>query len=162
MPNLQHTPFFNHIYPKNRSSGNHLLYPEETDSSSPLPHFAGTLNYFYTDDTQQLTDVEKLGVSGSFPVTPNQKLNNILATYEDLQRKLVLAMELRQTTQALLEQTLVDAISRTRFFTNVQTPFFPEEALFPDKKKLTFTITICAILIFSILSALTLSMFDRM
>lgn len=91
-----------------------------------------------------------------------QNLNSILAQFQDFEGELAFAMGLRQTTQALLEQTRVDTISRTRFFTKVQSPFFPEEALFPDKEKLTFTIAICSILIFSIISALTRSMFDRM
>jgi len=91
-----------------------------------------------------------------------KKLNKLLTTFQGLEQRLEFSMQLQQTTQALLEQTRVDAISTTRFFTKVQTPFHPEEPLFPDRKKLTLTILMCAILIFSIISALTRSMFDRM
>jgi capsule polysaccharide export protein KpsE/RkpR len=91
-----------------------------------------------------------------------QKLSAILTEFTDLNRELEFALSLKQTTEALLEQTRVDAISHTRFFTTVQSPYYPEEAVHPAKEKLTITTLICSILIFSILSALTRSMFDRM
>lgn len=108
-----------------------------------------------------LTDQIKLqreAISGK----EGEKLNNQLAEFTDLKMHLEFALEMKRTTEALMEKTRVSSLAHTRYFTTIQSPFLPDGAKHPKKLKLSITIALCSLLTYSIISGLYKSMTDRM
>lgn len=105
----------------------------------------------------ELIDIEAAKLSG-----PEQnRLNQVLSQFKQLELKLEFALKLRTGTESLLEKSRVETLARSRFFSVVQRPFLPEDIAIPQRPYTTATIIVLGILLFLILRALILSMIER-
>lgn len=105
----------------------------------------------------ELIDIESAKLSG-----PEQdRLNQILVQFKQLELRLEFALKLRTGIESLLEKSRVETLARSRFFSVVQRPFLPEEVGTPQRPYTTATIIVLGILLFLILRALILSMIER-
>lgn len=89
------------------------------------------------------------------------KLNQILMEFEELELKLEFLTRLRTGAEMLLENNRVKAAANTRFFSIIQTPLMPEDAILPERGYVSITIVVLGLLLFLVLRALTYSVFDR-
>lgn len=90
-----------------------------------------------------------------------EKLNKLLAVYKSLQLKLTFANKLREGAEILLEQTRAEAITKSRFFSVIQNPYLAEDYTNPRRMYLSATFVACIMLVFYILRAFWMSIFDR-
>lgn len=105
---------------------------------------------------QELIDVETAKLSG-----PEQnRMNQVLLQFKELQLKLEFATRLRTGAEAMLERNRVEAASSTRFFSVIQKPFLPEDSSQPRRPYATATIAVLGILLFLTFRALTHSVFE--
>ncbi|GAA5124113.1 hypothetical protein JIN84_12245 [Luteolibacter yonseiensis] len=105
----------------------------------------------------ELIDVEMAKLSG-----PEQnRLNQILSQYKQLELRLEFAIRLRTGTETLLEKNRVEAIAQSRFFSVIQTPFLPEDVNLPKRPYTTATILVVGFLFFLVLKALVHSVLER-
>jgi len=91
----------------------------------------------------------------------HKKLSQILAEYKELELKWSFAVKLKEGAQTLVEKTRAEAISNSRFFTVIQSPYFAEEQTNPRRWYLSFTIIVLIMISFYILRALVSSICDR-
>ncbi|RYG98026.1 MAG: hypothetical protein EON58_08330 [Alphaproteobacteria bacterium] len=106
---------------------------------------------------QEQIDLETAKLSG-----PEQnRMNQVLLEFKELQLKLDFAIRLRTAAEAMLEKNRVEAASSSRFFSVIQNPFKPEDAAQPRRPYATATILILGLLVFLIFRALTHSVFEN-
>ncbi len=103
------------------------------------------------------TAIESVKISG-----PEQdRLNQILARYKELELQLDFAIRLRTGAETLLQKHRVDAAARSHFMSVIQRPYLPEEVAYPRRIYATFTFLILGLLLFLILRVLTRSVYER-
>ncbi len=106
---------------------------------------------------QELMEIEMAKLTG-----PEQdKLNQILVEFRNLQQKLALATQLRTSAEVLLEKKRIEAIASSRFFSVVQTPYLPEDQSFPRRGYATSAILVLGLLGYQVLRGIIRSIFDR-
>ena len=89
------------------------------------------------------------------------RLNQVLARFKELELKLQFANQMRVSAIAIVEKTRVDAAAQSRFLSVIQSPFLPEEALYPQRPYATVTIAILGVLLFMTLRVMVLSVYER-
>lgn len=77
----------------------------------------------------------------------NKKMLNL----KDKEYEVGRAQEIFDNTLVMYNQTRIDSIAKSRFFSRVQEPYLPEEPLQPRRIYLSFTVAILGLLLFSIL-----------
>lgn len=101
--------------------------------------------------------VESTKISG-----PEQdRLNQVLARFKELQLKLDFAIRMRNGAETLLEKNRVDAVARSRFLSVIQRPYLPEDVGYPRREYATATIIGLGILLFLTLRVLAHSIRER-
>lgn len=105
----------------------------------------------------ELIAVESAKLSGP----ENDRLNQILVQFKQLELKLEFAVRLRTGALMMLEKNRVEAVARSRFFTVIQKPYLPEDIATPRRWYATTSILCLGVMVFLILRALTLSVFER-
>lgn len=101
--------------------------------------------------------VETTKISG-----PEQnRLNQVLARFKELQLKLEFAKRMRTGAETLLEKHRVDAAARSRFLSVIQHPYLPEDVSQPRREYATATIGVLGILLFLTLRVLVHSVYER-
>lgn len=90
-----------------------------------------------------------------------QKLNQLLAQYKEIQLNLGFAIELRKGAEFILEKTRVETISTSRFFSIIQKPYLSEESTYPRRWYLSVTSILVILLSFYILKSIIASIYDR-
>lgn len=105
----------------------------------------------------ELIAIESTKLSGP----EKDRLNQILATYKELELKLEFANKMRAGAITLLEKHRMDAIARSRFISVIQNPFLPEDPGYPRRPYATVTILVLGILMFMILRVLVHSVLER-
>ena len=101
--------------------------------------------------------VESVKISG-----PEQdRLNQVLSRFKELQIKLEFAIKMRTGTETILEKHRVDAAANSRFLSIIQQPFLPEDVGYPKRYYATGTILGLGILLFLILRVFTQSVYER-
>ena len=104
-----------------------------------------------------LIDTEMAKLSGP----ERDRMNQVLMEFQELNLRLDFATRMRTSAEMLLEKNRVNAYANTRFFSVIQSPHKPEEAVLPSRLYISATIVVLAILLFLILRALTYSTFER-
>ncbi len=89
------------------------------------------------------------------------RLNQILLQFKQLELKLEFAIKLRTGAQTLLEKTRVESIAQSRFISVIQTPYLPEDVTTPRRGYASASILVLGLLLFLILRALTNSTMER-
>lgn len=107
--------------------------------------------------SNELISTEMAKLSGD----EQDRLNQLLIQFKQLELKLEFALKLRTGTQSLLEKTRVESIAQSRFFSVIQPPYLPEDIAIPRREYATATILILGLLIFVIIRALTNSTLER-
>jgi capsular polysaccharide transport system permease protein len=103
------------------------------------------------------TAIESVKISG-----PEQdRLNQILARYKELELQLNFAIRLRTGAETLLQKHRVDAAARSHFLSIIQRPFLPEDVGYPRRAYATVTILVLGLLLFLILRVLAHSIYER-
>ncbi|MFM2198601.1 MAG: hypothetical protein RLZZ505_2033 [Verrucomicrobiota bacterium] len=105
----------------------------------------------------ELIDKETAKLSG----TERDRLNQILMEFKEIELRLSTATRLRSGAEMLLEKNRIDAASRSRFFSVIQTPYLPEEVALPRRTYTTLTMMFLGVLCFFIMRALLHSVFER-
>ena len=105
----------------------------------------------------ELIAIESAKLSGP----ENDRLNQLLVQFKQLELKLEFVIRLRSGALMMLEKNRVDAVARSRFFTVIQNPYLPEDIAIPKRWYATTSILCLGVLVFLILRALTLSVFER-
>ena len=105
----------------------------------------------------ELIDKETAKLSG----TERDRLNQILMDYKEIELKLETATRLRAGAEMLLENNRMEAASRSRFFSVIQTPYLPEDVALPRRTYATITMIFLGLLCFLIMRALVQSVYDR-
>lgn len=105
----------------------------------------------------ELIAIESAKLSGP----EKDRLNQLLVQFQQLELKLEFATRLRTGALTMLERNRVEAVARSRFFTVIQTPYLPEDIAIPRRWYATTSILVLGIMVFLILRALTLSVFER-
>lgn len=106
---------------------------------------------------KELIDVEMEKLSG-----PEQdRFNQLLAEFKELQLKIDFAVQLRTSALAMLEKNRVDSISQSKFFSVVQNPYLPEKVGEPQRKYATISIIVLGLLLFVVMKSLCQSILDR-
>ena len=105
----------------------------------------------------ELIDKETAKLSG----TERDRLNQILMDYKEIELKLETATRLRTGAEMLLENNRMEAASRSRFFSVIQTPYLPEDVALPRRTYATVTMIFLGLLCFLIMRALVQSVYDR-
>ena len=101
--------------------------------------------------------IESTKISG-----PEQdRLNQILVRFKELERQLGFAIQMRTGAETLLEKHRVDAIARSRFLSVIQRPYLPEYVGYPQRPYATGTILALGILLFFVLRAFVHSVYER-
>ena len=90
------------------------------------------------------------------------RLNQLLVRYKMLEHQMEFALRLRTGAETMLEKNRVDAISRSLFFTVIQSPFLPEDVGLPRRPYATVTLIVLGGLLFVIFRAITTSVFSRL
>lgn len=105
----------------------------------------------------ELTAAEALKITG-----PEQdRLNQILARYKELELQLDFAVRLRTGAETLLQKHRVDAAARSHFISIIQRPYLPEDVAYPRRIYATASILVIGILMFLILRVLIRSVYER-
>lgn len=105
----------------------------------------------------ELISIEMSKLSGD----EQDRLNQLLIQFKQLELKLEFAIKLRTGAQTLLEKTRVESIAQSRFFSVIQPPYLPEDVAIPRREYATATILILGLLVFVIVRALTNSALER-
>lgn len=101
--------------------------------------------------------VETTKISG-----PEQdRLNQILARYKELELQLEFAHKMRTGAITLLEKNRMDAAARSRFVSLIQHPYLPEAVAEPRRVYASLTILGLGLLLFQILRVLVHSVLER-
>lgn len=79
------------------------------------------------------------------------RLNQILAEYKELDLKLEFAIRMRAAAETLLEKHRIEAIARSRFISIIQNPYLPEDVGYPLRGYATISILVLGFLLFTIL-----------
>lgn len=102
-------------------------------------------------------DVESEKLSGD----DKSRLNQVLAQYKELELKLDFANRIRTGTASMLEKNRMDAAAQSRFLSILQTPYLPEEAMYPQRGYATATLIVLGILLFITLRVMVMSVYER-
>lgn len=105
----------------------------------------------------ELMSVEQSKLSGP----EKNRLNKIAKEFQLIESRIEFRSRLLSGAELLLEKNRSEAITNSKFFTVIQTPFLPEDALFPRRAYSSITIVIIGVLIFIILRILVQSVVDR-
>lgn len=89
------------------------------------------------------------------------RLNQILARYKELQLKLDFTIKRRTGAEMLLEKNRMDAVARSRFMSVIQHPYLPEAVGYPRRPYATGAIIGLGMLLFLILRVLVHSIYER-
>lgn len=96
---------------------------------------------------EELVKEEASRISG-----PEQdRLNQILSEYKELELKLEFAIRMRTATETLLEKHRIEAAARSRFISIIQKPYLPEDVGYPLRTYATISILVFGCLLFTIL-----------
>ncbi len=105
----------------------------------------------------ELIDKETAKLSGN----ERDRLNQILMDFKEIELKLDTATKIRTSTELLLEKNRIDAASRSRFFSVIQSPYLPEGVALPSRTYTTITMIFLGFLCFLIMRALLISVYER-
>jgi capsular polysaccharide transport system permease protein len=105
----------------------------------------------------QQIDVE----SGTLSGPDKDRLNQVLATYKELELKLAFATRLRTGSATMYEKNRMDAAAQSRFLSILQSPYLPEEAAYPRRSYATGSLIVLGILLFLTLRVMILSVYER-
>jgi capsular polysaccharide transport system permease protein len=111
----------------------------------------------------QLRSLEEQIASESTKISgPEQdRLNQILARYQELQLKLDFSVKRRTGAELILEKNRMDAVARSRFMSVIQHPYLPEAVGYPQRPYATSVIIVLGVLLFLILRVLVHSIYER-
>jgi len=105
---------------------------------------------------------EQIAVESAKLSGPEQdRLNQVLARYKELELKLDFVTKLRTGAETLLEKHRMDTISRSRFVSIIQHPYFPEDVAYPRRGYATAVIIVLGILLFLTLRIFVHSVYER-
>ena len=90
-----------------------------------------------------------------------QKLNQILAQFKELQLNLELSLNLRKGAELILEKTRAEAITTSRFFSVIQTPYLLDGETHPRRLYLSITSIAVILLSLYLTRAVIASIYDR-
>lgn len=90
-----------------------------------------------------------------------ERLNQILYKFKELQIKLDFFTHLRTGAETMLEKHRMDAAARSRFLSTIQRPYLPEDVGYPQRGYATCTIAVVGILLFLLLRVLLHSVYER-
>lgn len=90
-----------------------------------------------------------------------ERLNQILYKYKELQMKLDFHTHLRTGAETMLEKHRMDAAANTRFISIIQKPYKPEDVGYPRREYATVTIIVMGILLFLLLRVFVHSVYQR-
>lgn len=90
-----------------------------------------------------------------------ERLNQILYKYKELQMKLDFHTHLRTGAETMLEKHRMDAAANTRFLSIIQKPYKPEDVGYPQREYATVTIIVMGILLFLLLRVFVHSVYER-
>lgn len=90
-----------------------------------------------------------------------ERLNQILYKYKELQMKLEFQTHLRTGAETMLEKHRMDAAANTRFISIIQKPYKPEDVGYPQRPYATVTIIVLGILLFLLLRVFVHSVYER-
>ncbi len=111
----------------------------------------------------QLQSIEDLIKSEQKKLSGPEKdrLNLITQQFQRIQRTIQFRSKLLSGAELILEKNRSDAISTTKFFTVVQTPFLPEYSTLPRRGYLTITLLVIGLLGFFVIRILIESILER-
>lgn len=89
------------------------------------------------------------------------RLNQVLRKYKELEINLDFAIKMRTAAETLLEKHRMDAAARSRFISIIQKPYLPEDVGYPRREYATGTILLLGILMFLILRVFAHSVYER-
>lgn len=89
------------------------------------------------------------------------RLNQVLRKYKELEINLDFAIKMRTAAETLLEKHRMDAAARSRFISIIQKPYLPEDVGYPRREYATGTILLLGILLFLILRVFAHSVYER-
>lgn len=90
-----------------------------------------------------------------------ERLNQILYKFNELQLKLEFVTQLRTGAETMLEKHRMDSAARSRFLSIIQKPYLPEDVGYPERGYATVTIAVVSILLFLMLRVLVHSVYER-
>lgn len=90
-----------------------------------------------------------------------QKLNQVLAQFKELQLNLELSLNLRKGAELILEKTRAEAITTSRFFSVIQSPYLLDDETHPRRLYLSITSVAVILLVMYLIRAIRASIFDR-
>ncbi|WP_411827571.1 hypothetical protein [Luteolibacter sp. AS25] len=106
---------------------------------------------------EELIEIENSKLSGP----EKDRLNKISQEFEFVKKKIEFRAKLLAGSELLLEKNRNEAIANSKFFTVIQTPFLPEDAVLPKRMYMSVTILVIGILVFIILRILMQSVLER-
>lgn len=90
-----------------------------------------------------------------------ERLNQILYKYKELQIKLDFVTHLRTGAETMLEKHRMEAAGNSRFLSVIQKPYMPEDVGYPQRGYATATLAVVGILLFLLLRVLVHSVYER-
>lgn len=90
-----------------------------------------------------------------------ERLNQILYKFNELQLKLEFVTQLRTGAETMLEKHRMDSAARSRFLSIIQKPYLPEDVGYPEREYATATIAVVSLLLFLLLRVLVHSVYER-
>ncbi len=112
--------------------------------NSTAPEVVAKRNQIDALDKQ--IQVEKARLSGS----EGEKLNDLVASFEDIQMDLEFATDLYRSSLAALETARVEASRKLKHLIVIQSPALPEEALYPRRLYVLTTLLVFLTLLYGI------------
>ena len=89
------------------------------------------------------------------------RLNQVLRLYKELQIKLDFAIRMRTSAETMLEKNRMDAVARSRFLSVIQKPYQPEDVGYPRREYATATLAALGVLLFMVLRVLVHSIMEK-
>lgn len=89
------------------------------------------------------------------------RLNQILARYKELDLRLEFANKLYTSTLALFEKNRLESSTRSRFVSVIQHPFLPEDPSFPKHTYASISLFVVGLLVFMILRVFIHSIMEK-
>lgn len=88
-------------------------------------------------------------------------LNQVLASFKELELQLQFAVKMRSGAITLLEKHRMEALAQSKFISIIQHPYLPESVGYPRRPYATITILVIGILLFLILRVLVHSIQEK-
>lgn len=105
----------------------------------------------------ELIAVESTKISG-----PEQdRLNQVLMEFKELDLNLNFALQMRASAKALLEKHRIEVAGQSRYVSIIQKPYLPEEVGYPKRSYASVTILVLGILMFVVLRVMCLAIAEK-